>query len=234
MIAHGLVDAGAKVYITGRNPSMCAEVAKELCSVAGGVVIAICADLSSEEGTIKLASELSSKEHAIDFLINNAGSHIATSLADGKYNDFIDMISVNVAAPFILTQRLLHLLEVNASIKNPSRIINIGSNMVNTNKSLDSYAYSCSKQALEKLSVTLAHELATKYITVNCLALGAFPTRLCEPFFPGGKLIESLSAANPMGRPGQKDDIVGAITYLCSKAGSHVTGSIIPIDGGTV
>jgi NAD(P)-dependent dehydrogenase (short-subunit alcohol dehydrogenase family) len=94
------------------------------------------------------------------------------------------------------------------------------------------YSYTASKAAVHHLTRTLANEFAEKSITVNAFAPGPFQSRMTA--FATGTDDKAATVAShvPLRRIGSPSDIAGATLYLCSKAGSYVTGAILPIDGG--
>lgn len=94
----------------------------------------------------------------------------------------------------------------------------------------DTFAYSASKAAVHHLGKHLASKLASRGITVNTLACGMFRSKMTAATID--KLGDRIVKDTPMGRIGDESDIGGAVLYLCSKAGSWVTGTVLPIDGG--
>lgn len=87
---------------------------------------------------------------------------------------------------------------------------------------------------MHSLTKKLAHDLAPKGITVNCLAPGFVPSRMSAGLATWGPDAEKLAENIPLGRMGSEDDMAGACIFLSSKAGSWCTGVILNVDGGTV
>ena len=81
------------------------------------------------------------------------------------------------------------------------------------------------------LSRHLAHHLVDKNITVNAIAPGPFPSKMTKFLFDAGEDV--VASQVPLKRTGRPDDMAGAAIYLASRAGSYLTGAIIPVDGGT-
>ena len=142
------------------------------------------------------------------------------------------MFAVNVTAVFHLTRELLPLLEAAASDADPARVINLGSVMGTQPLADDAYSYTASKGAVHHLTRTLAIELAARRITVNAFAPGPFQSRMTAFATGTEEKARHVGSHVPIGRIGAPDDIAGATLYLCSRAGSYVTGAILPIDGG--
>jgi NAD(P)-dependent dehydrogenase (short-subunit alcohol dehydrogenase family) len=82
------------------------------------------------------------------------------------------------------------------------------------------------------LSRHLAQRLAREHITVNIIAPGPFHTTMMDSFFPDDEARQSVAARVPLQRIGRPDDIAGAALFLASRAGSFLTGAVIPVDGG--
>lgn len=96
------------------------------------------------------------------------------------------------------------------------------------------YGYSASKAAVLHLGNNLAVELGPRHITVNSIAPGFFPSKMANGLLEMSGGAEKIAQANPMRRLGRPEDIAGVVVYLASRAGSHVNGACIAIDGGAV
>src|SRR5690349_17292353 len=143
MIARGFVEAGAKVYISSRKAEVCDEVAAELSKV--GTCISVPADLSDDAECARLAGEVAAVEHRLHILINNAGATWGAPIADYPASAFDKLLTLNVKAPFLLTQALLPQLEAAGTPEDPARVINIGSIDGIQVPLMETYAYSSSK-----------------------------------------------------------------------------------------
>lgn len=149
---------------------------------AGNLVV-IPADISNAVHRDELGTRLSSMIPSLDVLINNAGALINKPFAEISADELQLVYSVNVFAPFALTQKLLPLLRKSGG----AHIVNIGSvgGVNGTAKFPGLTAYSSSKGALSILSEVLAEELKADSIHVNCLALGSAQTEMLAKAFPG-------------------------------------------------
>lgn len=228
MIARGYVDAGATVYISSRNADRCAEVAAELSKQ--GKCFSVPADLSTSEGIGELVSAVAHRESRLDILVNNAGAAWGAPLEDYPEPGFDKVMTLNVKTVFYLTTRFLPLLREAGDSAEPARVVNIGSIDGIRVPVLENFAYSASKAAVHMLTRHLAHNLADDHITVNAIAPGPFPSKMTAFMFEQGD--EAVASTVPLGRVGTPADVVGAALFLASRAGSYLTGAIIPVDGG--
>jgi NAD(P)-dependent dehydrogenase (short-subunit alcohol dehydrogenase family) len=228
MIARGFVEAGAKVYISSRKAEVSDEAAAELSKV--GTCISLPADLSSEDECRRLAAEIASREEGLHILVNNAGANWGAPLEEFPASGWDKVLDLNLKAPFFLTRALLPQLEKVATADDPARVINIGSIDGIHVPILHTYSYSASKAAVHHLTRVLARELGPRNITVNAVAPGPFESKMMEQTLRN--FGDSIAASSPLGRIGRPDDMAGVAIYLASRAGSYVTGAIIPVDGG--
>src|SRR5690606_4106974 len=169
---------------------------------------------------------------ALHILINNAGITWGAEFAEFPYSAWAKVMGVNVAGVFHLIRELTPLLEKAASHEDPARIINLGSVMGTQPLADGAYSYTASKAAVHHLTRTLAIEFAERRITVNAFAPGPFQSRMTAFATASDEQADTVGNRVPLQRIGAPDDIAGATLYLCSRAGSYVTGAILPLDGG--
>lgn len=233
MAAAALVQGGATVMIASRKGEDCVRVANELNALgASGQAEGFAGDVSSEAGIAALVETVKARADKLHILVNNAGVSWGAPLESFPYHAWAKVFGVNVTAVFHLTRELLPLLEKAASDADPARVINLGSVMGTQPLADDAYSYAASKAAVHHLTRTLAIELAARRITVNAFAPGPFQSRMTAFAIGTEERASRLGDRVPIGRIGQPDDIGGATLYLCSRAGSYITGAILPIDGG--
>jgi NAD(P)-dependent dehydrogenase (short-subunit alcohol dehydrogenase family) len=228
MMARGLLQAGASVYISSRKADACAQAERELSS--SGRVTAIPADLSTEAECVRLAAEVSQREPVVNILVNNAGANWGAPLADYPAAGWDKVTDLNLKAPFYLTRAFLPLLEAGATQDDPGRVINVGSIDGLHVPGVPTYAYSASKAGLHHLTRVLARELAARWVTVNAVAPGPFESKMMAATLRD--FGEAIVEAVPLHRIGRPDDMAGVVIYLSSRAGAYVTGAILPVDGG--
>lgn len=233
MISQGLLQAGARVYITSRKADACAQAAADLGQY--GECIAIPADVTSPEGLGQLCEQLQQLEPRLHILINNAGAAWGEAYESYPEAAFDKLMSINVTAVFSLTRALTPLLEATASIEDdPARVVNIGSMdglHIPTVTGVGTYAYTASKAAVHHLTRHLAVELGPRNITVNAVAPGFFPSKMTDQVFE--KRLAQIEHNSLLGRAGKDEEMAGIAIYLCSRAGAYTHGAVIPVDGGT-
>lgn len=228
MIARGMVEAGAKVYISSRKADVCDEVAAELSK--SGECISIPADLGNEAGCRFLAGEIAKREPKLDILVNNAGATWGAPMAEYPDEAFDKVMNLNVKGIFHLTRLLVPQLAAAGTHEDPARVINIGSIDGLQVPALETYAYSASKAAVHHMTRVLAHQLARQDITVNAIAPGPFESKMmAETLRRAG---DAMARSNPRGRIGTPEDMAGTAIFLSSRAGAYITGTVIPVDGG--
>jgi NAD(P)-dependent dehydrogenase (short-subunit alcohol dehydrogenase family) len=228
MIARGFVEAGAKVYVSSRKAETCERVAAELSHV--GTCIAAPADCGTQAGCEALAKSVAAQESALDILVNNAGTNWGAPLAEYPDTAWDKVLALNVKAIFHLTRACLPLLKAAAKPSDPARVINVGSIDGLRVPMLETYAYSSSKAAVHHLTRVLAIRFASEHITVNAVAPGPFESKMMHETLE--RFRDAIVGSCPLGRIGEPDDMAGVAIYLASRAGSYVTGAVIPVDGG--
>jgi NAD(P)-dependent dehydrogenase (short-subunit alcohol dehydrogenase family) len=232
MIAKGMAQAGANVLITSRDLKACQEAATEIqCQY-------VATNVSSREGCDELVAHVRSVFHdRLDCLINNAGTSWGEPLDRDNSKSgwgFDKVLDLNVKGMFYLTRACIPLLEQHATRDDPARIINIGSVAGILPQEAPTHAYDISKAAVHHLTRKFAADLASKSITVNCVAPGFVPSRMSSGLASWGGTAAKLAANVPLQRLGNENDMAGACIYFCSPAGSWCTGVVLPVDGGTV
>ena len=228
MIARGLLEAGARVYISSRKADACAAAQQELSKY--GTVAGLPADLSTEQECLRLAAEIGEREQSLNVLVNNAGATWGAPLLEFPAAAWDKVVDLNLKSPFFLTRAFLPMLEAGGTHDDPARVINVGSIDGLHVPSLPAYSYSASKAGLHHLTRVLARELGPRQITVNAIAPGPFESKMMAWTLEHHR--DEIAAAAPLRRIGRPDDMAGVAVYLASRAGAYVTGAVIPVDGG--
>jgi NAD(P)-dependent dehydrogenase (short-subunit alcohol dehydrogenase family) len=230
MIARGLVAAGARVVIASRKTADIEAAAEVLGPV--GECHAVTADLSSPEGAAALAEEVRSRFDTLDILVNNAGVTWGAPLEEFPQSGWDRAMNTNVEGIFHLTVALLPALRAAASAEDPARVINIGSIDGILAPDTENYSYSASKAAVHMLTRHLAKRLAADHVTVNAIAPGPFESKMMAFVLENPESRSDIERMVPLGRIGRPDDAAGLTLFLASRAGSYLTGAVIPLDGG--
>ncbi|HEX4558038.1 MAG TPA: SDR family oxidoreductase [Mycobacterium sp.] len=227
MIAQGLLEAGAEVFITSRKADACEQAAAELGKL--GTVHAFARDLSQESECRLFVEDVEKQTDSIDILVNNAGASWGAPIADYPESGWDRVMNLNVKGVFNVTRFALPLLEKASTDDDPARVVNIGSIDGIIVPIFNNYAYSASKAAVHHLTTHLAAELAPK-ILVNAIAPGPFPSKMMEATLRDHG--DEVRAMTRVGRVGTPEDIAAAVIYLSSRATTYMTGAVIPVDGG--
>ncbi|KAM7208828.1 oxidoreductase [Naviculisporaceae sp. PSN 640] len=241
--ASALLQAGAsKVFISSRKASACAEAVKVLNSLPGidnktQSAISIPSDSATLEGVKHLLAQVSKHTDHVDILLANAGATWGEKFDTHPDSAFAKVMDLNVRGVFNLIREFAPLLQQRASIEDPSRVVitaSVAGLGIGTLGKQATYGYSASKAAVIHLGRNLAVELGPRHITVNSICPGFFPTKMSNGLLEISGGAENIARENPMGRLGRPDDIAGVIVYLTSRAGAHVNGATIEIDGGAL
>ena len=232
MMAEGLLRAGAKVYVSSRKATDLDAAVESLSAL--GPVEAIPADLGTAVGVEILATALGDREEAIHALFNNAGATWGAAFDEFPESAFDKVFAVNVKGVFLLTRALLPLLKAGSAPDDPARVINTGSvdGLRPPVPGLNNFSYSASKAAVHMLTRHLARRLAGEHITVNAIAPGPFDSKMMAFMLDTPEKRAQVERMVPLGRIGRPDDAAGLTLFLASRAGSFMTGAVIPLDGG--
>ena len=220
-IARALHAAGARVGLSGTRAGALDALAGEL----GDGAFAVPADLSSANGAKTLVKDAEAALGGIDILVNNAGltrDQLAVRMSDEDWQMVLD---VNLTAAFWLSQGCLR----GMMKKRWGRIVSVTS-IVGISGNPGQANYAASKAALIGMSKSLAQEVASRNITVNCVAPGFIDTPMTEGLSDEQK--QDLTARIPAGRLGEPADVAGACVFLASDEASYVTGQTLHVNGG--
>ena len=220
-LARVLVKYDAEVCISGRN----VEELNELKGSLGDKCHIVPCDLSNKNEISELVSKSEEVLGQIDILVNNAGitkDNIFLRMSDQEWED---VLNINLNSTF----NILKLITKGMVKRKYGRIINISS-VVGATGGAGQVNYAASKAGLIGLTKSLSQELATRNITVNCIAPGFIETPMTEKLDDNRKdIIISSIPANRIGTP---KDLSSAVIFLASQESSYITGQTIHINGG--
>jgi len=220
-IARTLHGAGATVGLSGTRVNVLEELAGEL----GGRAHVLPCNLGETEQVDKLVPAAEAAMGQIDILVNNAGitrDNIAMRMKDEEWNQVLE---VNLTAGFRLARAVMR----GMMKRRHGRIISITS-VVGVTGNAGQANYAAAKAGIIGMSKALAQELASRNITVNCIAPGFIETAMTGALNDTQR--ESILANVPAGRLGTSDEIASAALYLASAEASYVTGQTLHVNGG--
>jgi 3-oxoacyl-[acyl-carrier protein] reductase len=220
-VAKGLAAQGAKVALSGTREDALAAVAAEI----PGAVILPCnlSDAEAVDGLVPRAVEALGGQ--IDILVNNAGVTRDNLVMRIKDEEWDMVIRVNLEAAF----RLIRAAAKPMMKARFGRVITITS-VVGTTGNPGQANYAASKGGLTAMSKALAQELASRNITVNCVAPGFISSAMTDVLPDAQK--EALTTRIPAGKLGEGSDIAAAVVYLASREAGYVTGQTVHVNGG--
>jgi 3-oxoacyl-[acyl-carrier protein] reductase len=221
-IAKALHANGATVVLSGTRQDALDAVKAELGSRAF-TVIANLSDPASVEALPKAAEEAA--DAGIDILVNNAGITKDNLFMRMKDEEWDAVIAVNLTASFRLSRAVLR----GMMKKRWGRIIQITS-VVGETGNPGQGNYAAAKAGLVGMSKSLAAEVASRNITVNCVAPGFIQTAMTDVLTDQQK--EMISGRIPAGRMGAPGEIAAAVAFLASDEAGYITGETLQINGG--
>lgn len=227
-MAEGLLEAGASVVIAGTGASAEAEAAKfrDRGFDCKGLIINL-ADSTERKAGFEQAVKLLG---GLDILVNAAGIQRRAPVEEFSAQDWNDVLEVNLTAPFELCQMAAREFEKHDPCY--GKIINIAS-MLSFFGGFTVPAYAASKGGVAQMSKALCNELASKNITVNCIAPGYMDTDMNTALSsPDSPRYQEITSRIPAHRWGTPDDMKGLAVFLASHASDYVNGAVIPCDGG--
>jgi NAD(P)-dependent dehydrogenase (short-subunit alcohol dehydrogenase family) len=224
--ARALARAGADLVLTSRKRETLAEFEKEIRDL-GRRTVSLPLDVRDYASIVNMVKEAEATVGQIHILVNNAGCNVRKPALDVTWDDWNLVLDTNLRGSFFTAQAVARSMITHGY----GRIINIGSVT-----SVFGYAglapYGASRGGIRQLTMSLADDWGKHGVTVNCLAPGWFRTEQNKVLYENEEWVEYLKERIPVKRPGQPNDLDGAIVFLASEASRYVTGQTMLIDGG--
>ncbi len=220
-IARRLHAGGASVALSGTRQGPLTDLAAEL---GDGAHVLPC-DLSDSSAVAELPKQAAEAMGSVSILVNNAGltrDQLMMRLSD---DDWDAVLRVNLTAAMQLSRGVLR----GMMKARWGRIVNITS-VVGATGNPGQANYAAAKAGVVGMSKSIALEVASRGITVNCVAPGFIGTAMTDKL--GDAQRETILASIPMGRIGEPAEVAGAVAYLCSNEASYVTGAVLHLNGG--
>ncbi len=221
-----LAKSGADLVITSRRKDDCAEFVKEI-EALGRKAIPVELDVRNYDSIVQFAEDAEAAFGKIDILVNNAGCNVRKPAVDISWDEYNLVLETNLRGTFFVAQQIAKKMIP----REYGRIVNIGSVT-----SVFGYAgiapYCASRGGVKQLTMALADEWGRFGITVNCLAPGWFRTEQNKVLYDNQEWLEYLKDRIPVKRPGQPNDLDGAVVFLASEESRYVSGQTLLVDGG--
>jgi NAD(P)-dependent dehydrogenase (short-subunit alcohol dehydrogenase family) len=233
-IVGALADNGAHVVIVDIRGEAAQSAAREVTS-EGGECLALEGDVSDAAQMERVVDQVMERLGRINILVNNAGINTSSDRApihEYSLDDWHDIVRVDLDGVFVTSRAVIPVMLKSGG----GRVVNISSIAGLVPLRLQS-AFVAAKAGVANLTRSMAIELGSKGILVNCVAPGSTLTRGTEALFygPDGAYTEkaaSLLAHIPLGRPGTTAEIANAVLFLVAPESSYVNGAVLVVDGG--
>jgi NAD(P)-dependent dehydrogenase (short-subunit alcohol dehydrogenase family) len=230
-VVRELARQGARVVISSRKRDECERTASELNAEFGdGAIIArgVACDMDRLDDIERLAEVARTAFDGVDILVCNAAAmSFVGPAANTPPQVFERLLSTNIHHNY----RLCEALRPDIARRGGGSIVLIGS-MAGHTPSATMLAYSVAKAGVAHMALSLADEMASQNIRVNCIAPGLVRTSASQPIWRNEQTLKATTDTIPLRRIGEPEDVAGAVLFLVSRAGSYVTGQTILVDGG--
>ena len=223
VISERLSEAGAHVVCVSRSEVEIKKLSEKI--KKWRIIILFPCDISDKPAVENLIKLTLDRYGQVDILINNAGITKDNLLVRMSEKQWDTVLATNLNSAFYTTKTV-----IKSMIKNRfGRIVNISS-IVGLTGNQGQGNYSASKAGLIGFSKSIAKEVATRGITVNCIAPGFIETKMTEKL--SEKVRENILNKIPMKKIGSPDDIANTVLFLVSNEANYITGQTITVDGG--
>ena len=219
-IAARLASDGVFVFGTSTSVEGAARISAALGNHGNGIVLRV-----EDPDSVSTAFEEVSREHSVSILVNNAGITNDNLLLRMSDDDWADVINTNLVSLHRLCKPFLR----GMMRERWGRIINLGS-VVGRMGNPGQANYAAAKAGIEGFTRSLAQELGSRGITVNCVAPGFIDTDMTAEL--GEKATEQLVTRIPLGRVGTPNEVAETVSFLAGEGSSYITGQTIAVNGG--
>lgn len=221
-ICRELAKAGCKVIVNySSNKAKADEVAKEISTAYGVEAVVSGFDVGNEEQVEAAIKEIG----GVDILVNNAGITGDGLFVRTKLEDWERVIRTNLTGSFLCSRAVMkHMMK-----SRWGRIINLSS-VVGEMGNPGQASYCASKSALFGFTKSLAKEVGSRGITVNCVAPGFIKTDMTAEL--NEEQTKNMLATIPLGALGEASDIAMLVSFLSGKGGAYITGQVLGVNGG--
>ena len=224
--ARALAKSGADLVLTSRRAEDLASFQNEIEGL-GRRAVALALDVRDPESIRQMTEQAIAAYGQLDILVNNAGCNVRKPALEITPADWAQVMDTNLRGTFFVAQAVARTMIP----RGYGRIINIGS--VTSVFGYGGMApYCASRGGVKQLTMSLADEWGRHGITVNCLAPGWFETAQNRVLYQNADWVKYLSERIPLKRPGQPNDLDGAVVFLASEESRYVTGQTLLVDGG--
>lgn len=226
-LAIGLAEAGADVALISRTETDLERTAASIKELGRRTLI-LQADVTNRNQVRDTVEQVMREWGKIDLLINNAGMNIRSKALDVTDEEWQTIMDTNLKSAFMLSQEVGQRMK---ELNNGGRIVNISS--VAGHVALRTgVVYAATKAAMIQMTKVLAMEWGQFGINVNSIGPWYFKTPLTEKLLADENYVRDILSVTPLNRVGELPELVGPVVFLCSEAGSYVSGQTLFVDGG--
>ena len=193
---------------------------------SGGATVSVHqGQINDAEDCVRVVNEVLAQHGRVDYLVNNAGITLDKTVRKMTPEDWHNVLNVNLFGAFAMTKAVLeHMIE-----RGSGRIVNISS-VIGETGNIGQANYAASKAGLFGFTKSLALEMATKGITVNCVAPGFIGTEMVAAI--PKEALDKVIARIPQRRLGKPEEVARVVCFLLEDESSYITGAVYSINGG--